>query len=253
MWFDANAINNTYLNQPLNNDILTSWTNNTGVSVYNLTTMDGSAIFTTNGISNLNSIKLNNTGLIANVPAGSFDNGLSVFIVFKNINSDTSNVALFYRNMTSEDFPYPINIFNASRILGDDLGQNIQTITSPFDISQSSLSNIFYFNTDSTLQYNEYLNGTLNISTPTVYFNDLGTQLTIGMDGANNTGDTGFIGNISEILIYNRTLTSTERQNLEGYLAWKWNLVTDLPPTHPYSYLNSQKVLIIPMYSCYHI
>jgi hypothetical protein len=106
--------------------------------------MDGSAIFKTNGISNLNSIYLNNTGLIANVPAGSFNNGLSVFIVYKNINSDTSNVALFYRNTASDDFPYPINIFNASRRLGDDTGENIETITSPFNISQSSVSNILY-------------------------------------------------------------------------------------------------------------
>jgi hypothetical protein len=128
-------------------------------------------------------------------------------------------------------------VYNESRDFGDNLGQNIQTKTSSFNISTSTASTIFYFNTDSTLQYNEYSNGTLNTSTSTSYYNDLGNKLTIGMDGANNT-NFGFNGDISEILIYNRTLNNTERRTNEGYLAWKWDLITDLPSTHPYSYLN---------------
>jgi hypothetical protein len=29
-------------------------------------------------------------------------------------------------------------------------------------------------------------------------------------------------------------LTTTQRQQVEGYLAWKWGLQTALPTTHPY-------------------
>jgi uncharacterized membrane protein (UPF0136 family) len=43
-----------------------------------------------------------------------------------------------------------------------------------------------------------------------------------------------FNGSLSELLVYSRTLTTAERQQLEGYLAWKWNLVSKLPTTHPY-------------------
>jgi hypothetical protein len=43
-----------------------------------------------------------------------------------------------------------------------------------------------------------------------------------------------FNGRMMEILIYSRALTTTERQNVEGYLAWKWNLVSKLPSNHPY-------------------
>jgi len=40
--------------------------------------------------------------------------------------------------------------------------------------------------------------------------------------------------NISEIILCNRNLTTLERQQYEGYLAWKWGLVADLPADHPY-------------------
>lgn len=40
---------------------------------------------------------------------------------------------------------------------------------------------------------------------------------------------------IGEIVYYNRVLTTTERQDLEGYLAWKWGLQASLPSTHPFA------------------
>jgi hypothetical protein len=41
-------------------------------------------------------------------------------------------------------------------------------------------------------------------------------------------------GSISEILIFTRALTLSQRQQMEGYLAWKWGLVGNLPSTHPF-------------------
>ena len=41
-------------------------------------------------------------------------------------------------------------------------------------------------------------------------------------------------GYVYEMIIYNTALTTTQRQNIEGYLAWKWGLQSSLPITHPY-------------------
>lgn len=41
-------------------------------------------------------------------------------------------------------------------------------------------------------------------------------------------------GAISEIVIYERTVTESERQLVEGYLAHKWGLEGSLPADHPY-------------------
>jgi hypothetical protein len=52
-----------------------------------------------------------------------------------------------------------------------------------------------------------------------------------------NVGINNFInGPIAEYLIYDRALTTTERQKIEGWLAWRWGLQAQLPSNHPYAY-----------------
>ncbi len=41
-------------------------------------------------------------------------------------------------------------------------------------------------------------------------------------------------GSFAEVILYNRALALFERQQVEGYLLWKWNRQTRLPATHPY-------------------
>lgn len=55
---------------------------------------------------------------------------------------------------------------------------------------------------------------------------------------ANGTGDV-YTGHICEYLIYNRLLTTTERQQVEGYLASKWRMSASLVSTQPYRLLRS--------------
>ena len=55
------------------------------------------------------------------------------------------------------------------------------------------------------------------------------SEITIGgLDGQNWNGDIG------EIIVYNGVLSTSERQTVEGYLAWKWGLQSNLPSNHPY-------------------
>ncbi len=52
-----------------------------------------------------------------------------------------------------------------------------------------------------------------------------------------NTADipNGYMeGYMGEVLYYNTTLTTLQIQQIEGYLAWKWGLVSQLPAAHPY-------------------
>jgi hypothetical protein len=49
------------------------------------------------------------------------------------------------------------------------------------------------------------------------------------------SGGTEFYqGDLGEMIVYSRNLGSNERQQVEGYLAWKWGLRTRLPTNHPY-------------------
>ena len=240
LWYDATEIDGTYLDQPSNNSDVSTWINKVDNTINNLSSIYTPIKFNSTGLSNNATISFNNNGLYGDIPTNSFSNGISVFIVFKNIGSNTQNVVLFTRTYVDSNLSYPISVFNDVRNFSSDETNNYitHTIISPFDIKGSTLSTIMYFNNDSNLEYNEYINGTNTITESSVYYIENGNKIHIGITGVNPDNTDGFIGNISEILIFNRTLNETERQTIEGYIAWKWALITNLPSSHPYSYLN---------------
>jgi len=83
------------------------------------------------------------------------------------------------------------------------------------------------FNGSSSLMFS---NGTQSAS------GNAGTQGATGLIiGARYTLNQNWVGHICELLIYNGVLTTTDRQNIEGYLARKWGLTSSLPSTHPYA------------------
>ncbi len=51
---------------------------------------------------------------------------------------------------------------------------------------------------------------------------------------SNGTTNGNLIGYIHEVIAYRTDLNGGQRQRLEGYLAWKWGIVDNLPNTHPY-------------------
>jgi hypothetical protein len=236
--YDAGEINGTYLNRPINNSNVVSWVNKINTTTYGVSTITTPITYKTSGISNKSSLYFNNNGIVADVAASTFSNGISVFIVFKNISSNRTNLTLFNRTPSGSNFPQPISIYNNKRDFGNAGLDTISTVTSGFNINTSTFSTIFYSNGTSTLVYNESVNGVSSTGSM-IYYVDSGTKIHIGMVPDNTSNTNGFIGNISEVLIFNKTLSSTERQNIEGYLAWKWALVTLLPSSHPYSYLNN--------------
>ena len=53
--------------------------------------------------------------------------------------------------------------------------------------------------------------------------------------GARHSSDQNFFkGSVYEFLIFSENLTNDNRQKVEGYLAHKWGLTTNLPADHPY-------------------
>jgi hypothetical protein len=56
----------------------------------------------------------------------------------------------------------------------------------------------------------------------------------IGCAGGNSGGSENPNGDIAEIIVLNSAASTDNRQIIEGYLAWKWGLVSTLPNDHPY-------------------
>jgi hypothetical protein len=63
----------------------------------------------------------------------------------------------------------------------------------------------------------------------------IGSSLLTGTFIASWAGTFEFYsGTIAEIIVYNAALTTIQQQQVEGYLAWKWGLVGNLPASHLY-------------------
>lgn len=79
---------------------------------------------------------------------------------------------------------------------------------------------------------NLYANGSISASSSQAV--KVGTGNSTHFFGSAN-GTSGYSTcDIGEILIYNTTFADAQRQQVEGYLAWKWGLVSQLPSAHPY-------------------
>jgi len=80
------------------------------------------------------------------------------------------------------------------------------------------------------------------------YFYNYGASIGSNLSSSSNVGTTnqplniggGFADSgwynsyISEFIIYNYALSTSQRQQVEGYLGWKWGLASSLPTTHPF-------------------
>lgn len=76
---------------------------------------------------------------------------------------------------------------------------------------------------------NTYLNGTSIGSDSNNTFLSSATGTSIGRVLTQNY----YTGKIREVIIYSGTITTTQRQQVEGYLAQKWGLRNNLPGGHP--------------------
>ena len=78
-----------------------------------------------------------------------------------------------------------------------------------------------------------WLNGTpFSGGTKSITLNTSATNAILGNQTAG--GNIGLRGTICEAVCYNSSLSRSQRQQVEGYLAWKWGLQANLPSTHPY-------------------
>jgi len=95
-------------------------------------------------------------------------------------------------------------------------------------INTTFLAVLSYNNATNTrsLSYN-----TINTITDTVTFDLYNNYQFIGGSSA---GGSFVEGNMCEVLVYSNALSTTNRQKIEGHLAWKWNFNGSLSPSHPY-------------------
>jgi hypothetical protein len=138
--------------------------------------------------------------------------GTGVFL-FSGNNSSNSDNGFFYENGAINNY-----------------WQFADTVTP----SVYSVGTRFLFSINYTQNVNRIavVNGTISTTTPSSNHAGVTSNNYIGAEVLR-----GYYSTIdyNELLIFSNELTTAQRQQVEGYLAWKWGLQTNLPSsTHPY-------------------
>jgi hypothetical protein len=116
--------------------------------------------------------------------------------------------------------------------IGGGATTDLQLISSTWDGST------IYFYKNGGLSNSGSLSGTQFVASNATIFG-LGTQ--------SNTATNVWSGTINEVIFFNSYPTDTERQQVESYLANKWNLKSLLPSTHAFKLYNSVSSLFTPV------
>ena len=236
LWLDAKDPYNNG-SQPSNGTLVNTWYDKSGGG-RNGTASSG-VTYSTTGFNNLPGFSITNLFSQANFFTGSMSNTnstMTIFVVALISSSSTgSGRVLGFSNGNG------VNDYNNAGFMGF-LRQG-GTGVGPY-------RNGAYVNNNPPSYSTPYLwecwyDGAIEYATVQV-----GNGTTIGSTGSSgnfaityycignntNTGDGNgpITGYISEVVVYNTCLSTTDRQKMEGYLSWKWGIQGNLPSTHPY-------------------
>jgi len=171
--------------------------------------------------------------------AGTFPSAFTFFIIYQRTGGGTYDTLV---NRSLVNIAGPIDLFtivssgNFARGVGNGTAYSAYNTTSGSNFTNVTTPSLYYANATPA-------NGLLdafNFATPSdsssgtltgVYYGDTGTAIYIGTRADSATTLTA---SVSEVIVYSTTPTAPQRQQIEGYLAWKWGLVASLPAGHPY-------------------
>jgi hypothetical protein len=135
-------------------------------------------------------------------------------------------------------------MYNNTRIISDNLMSN-SSYNSSYNLYNADPTIFSFILNYADSSVHEWTNGNANtINQPAIKlsFNDIYENFYIGTGGDHNTS---FHGIIYEVIVYNTAVSITERQLIEGYMAWKWGLQASLPSNHPYYASSPQHDILI--------
>jgi hypothetical protein len=225
LWLDGLDPLNTGT-KPSNGATVSTWTDKS-TSSFNATTRTGTITYnaTTNGLVFNGSSAYNITGLTASSLTE------SVFVVLSFSNVTQTGTILGASNNGGRQFRIVYNSGSPTALSVQTIKQGISNTLVSNTTSQANTKIMVEFVCSSTL-LTHYLNGSSvgSVSNPTSYDGSLTSVL--GVSGSSSSEI--LTGTIHEVIRYNVSLSTTDRQKAEGYLAWNWGIQGSLPAGHPY-------------------
>ena len=196
-----------------NGTTLIAWNDKSGKTT---TTINSAPTLSGNFINTFQTLRFNNNQIQATLASAIGTGDYALFAVWLTINGGTEVVLSIGSNGTNAAIGYNGTYYNL------------------FEWGQSE--------SDYTAAKNQYVvhSGTRTSSVKTCFVNGNAAPTASGAlnltDSNIYIGNSGFAinGEIAEIIVYSNTISASQRQQVEGYLAWKWSIQTNLPSSHPY-------------------
>ena len=219
LWLDASDTSSLTGSSPV-----TAWRNK-GLSENNAT-YSGSPSISATAINGRQAMYFNGSSYFTGAISGANTTTITVFIVGSLISPFVGFSGLLcFGNASQLDYDnvgsLPITMYNADfKIYG---ARNSSSQPTPISANVPFLYVLQYDGT----YINTWLNGTQQTD-PSINIASSGTftytNYSVACRAGTITGQYIWSGYFGEILVYQSALTTTERQQIEGYLGWKWGI-----------------------------
>ena len=257
LWLDANDVSTITQNNAVNMSRVSIWKDKSkNKFILNQFEFLNQPFYDTTNLLNGKATLSFNSSLINHLKGDAYTNNFSVgnnsYSIFA-VCKITSVYGLVYSKMTGSSVNYSEfvqlgrfgNIYNrfTHTINGEyiELQQSIPSTGTTWHITELIVNRVS--GNDSALEngsVRQTISYASDISTKT---SSAGYPMLIGGWNASDTKTLTlsesaiFSGNIAEIVSFSNPydMTDATRQQVEGYLAWKWGIQTNLPLDHPYS------------------
>ena len=211
-----------------NGTTITTWNDKSGVG--QSITVAGTPVWNSTTLNSSPSVNLTN-GRFSGVFTNTLSNFTFTAFIITSLNSYPTGgyPCLAFQNTPSGSFLRVLDYAGAFRYLSFLTGgfglSTTASLTTPFLWSTTyngSTSAYLYYNGSNTANSTAASSPGCNAA----YFY-------LGTEPGDIPGVNSWPGYVSEVVVYNSVLTQTARQQVEGYLAQKWGLTSQLPAGHP--------------------
>jgi hypothetical protein len=182
-----------------------------------------------------------------------FSTDWSIFVVARTTQTTGTSGQQWYAGagLFDAEVSNPVNDYGMSLVggfLATGVGSSDTTIQSASAVNTGNLFIAEFLRTSSSgLMSNIVTGGTAVTTTGPTGARTGVTRISLG---ALQTNINYFIGSIAEVVAFNTVVSVTQRQNVEGYLAWKWGFVSSLPANHPGARINIP-IFTIPFFTSF--
>lgn len=254
-WLDASDTSSSSISEATTSGRVSTWHDKSGNqkdystgggSSWNLS-MDTTQPYTNaRTINSLNVLDFRGTEFLRGNNSLNLQN-FSIFMVGEFDSCSTFSAAFGFSNYSSTRADFSANsTSNFQGLITRDFANNHTFLnsTTAIPLSTPYLMNLDVDRTNDSIEFFKYgtsygttthytANG-LNLNNRLVLYNYRQVQINDSTSsfGFRNSG--GMDGAIGEVIITNTPISTSDRQKIEGYLAHKWGLASNLPSNHPY-------------------